>query len=186
MSAQYRQAKTSTAAKWARLVLPVLLVPSVALASTTYDQARVIGADPIYENVTVEVPVRECRTEQIAYPRASQRASATGPILGAIIGGALGNAVGHKKRNKQVGTVVGAVLGGSIGADMTRRHRGYRGDEVTYRTEEVCHVVNEVRTEQRFTGYDVRYVYGGTTYSTVMPHDPGQSIRVRVSVRPVH
>ncbi len=175
----------------ARWMAPLLLIPGVALASSTYDQARVVRSVPVYESVSYEVPVEECRTERVAYPSGGhQRASATGPILGAIIGGALGNAVGHKKRNKQVGTVVGAVLGGSIGADIARRHRarydgyGYRGNAVTYRDEQVCDVVNEFRQEERLTGYDVTYRYGGKTYNTVMPHDPGRSLRVRVRVSP--
>ncbi len=172
---------------WARWMVPLLLVPGVTLASTTYDRARVVSSVPVYETVSYQVPVEECRTERVAYPRGQhQRASATGPILGAIIGGALGNAVGHKKRNKQVGTVVGAVLGGSIGADIARRHRDYphRGNHVTYRHEQVCDVVNEYREEERLSGYDVTYVYGGKTYKTVMPHDPGRALRVRVRVSP--
>ena len=174
----------SSSKRWAKWLMPVLLVPSVTLASTTYDRARVVGVDPIYETVSYESPVQECRTQQVPYQNSNYRASATGPILGAIIGGAIGNAVGHKKRNKQVGAVVGAVLGGSIGADIARNNRRYPAEGVTYRTEEVCQVVNEIRQEERFTGYNVRYVYAGQTYSTVMPRDPGKSIRVRVHVSP--
>ena len=185
---QPRKSAVQAAARW---MVPLLLVPGVALASSTFDQARVVRSIPVYENVAYEVPVEECRTERVAYSSGGHhRASATGPILGAIIGGALGNAVGHKKRNKQVGTVVGAVLGGSIGADISRRYRarndvyGYRGESVTYRDEQVCDVVNEYRHEERLTGYDVTYVYAGQTYNTVMPHDPGRSLRVRVRVSP--
>ena len=165
--------------------LPLVLVPGLALSASTYDRARVVSAQPVYETVSYEVPVQECRMEQVAYRHAPEhRASATGPILGAIIGGALGNAVGHKKRNKQVGTVVGAVLGGSIGADIARQNRHYRGAPVQYRNEEVCQTVNEYRSEQQLSGYDVRYRYAGQTYQTRMPRDPGDSIRVRVHVSP--
>ena len=38
--------------------------------------------------------------------------------------------------------------------------------------------------EEQFAGYNVRYVYAGATYNTVMPQDPGQTMRVRVHVRP--
>ena len=189
-----KQKRVSTAARW---LAPLLLLPGVTLASTSYDRARVVSSVPIYETVSYEVPVEECRSERVAHPPSDysrsnrQRASVTGPILGAIIGGALGNAVGHKKRNKQVGAVVGAVLGGSIGADISRRHRerhdygyGYGSQRVSYRNEQVCDVFNEVREEERLNGYDVTYVYGGKTYNTVMPHDPGRSMRVRVRVSP--
>lgn len=156
------------------------LSPIAGMANATYDEAEVVAVVPVYEMVKRELPVQACRQEQVAYGSA-QRRSATGPILGAIIGGALGNAVGHEKRNKQVGTVVGAVLGGSIGADISRRNR--KG-VVDYRTEEVCDTRYEVHAEERLTGYDVRYVYAGTTYETRMPRDPGNSLRVRVRVSP--
>lgn len=173
-----------------RVALPTLLLPGLAFGATSYDRARVVGVDPIYETVSYDVPVEECRDERVRYsqPR-HQRASATGPILGAIIGGALGNAVGHNKRNKQVGAVVGAVLGGSIGADISRNNR--RGHDryerdARYRTEQVCNVAREVREEERLTGYHVSYVYAGETYTTRMQRDPGDSIRVRVRVTPAH
>lgn len=154
--------------------------PLLGIANGTYDEAEVVAAVPVYETVSREVPVQACRQEQVAYGSATRR-SATGPILGAIIGGALGNAVGHEKRNKQVGTVVGAVLGGSIGADISRRHRN---GPVEYRTQEVCDTRYEVRSEEQLAGYDVRYLYAGTTYQTRMPRDPGSTLRVRVRVSP--
>lgn len=166
-------------------MVPALLLPSTAMAAT-YERARVVDVEPIYETVTYRVPVEQCREEQVRYsePRRT-RASSTGPLLGAIIGGAIGNAVGHEKRNKQVGTVVGALLGGSIGADVARRHRGYDAGPARYRTEQVCHTVTEERAEERIAAYNVSYVYAGQTYATRMHRDPGDSIRVRVSVRPL-
>ncbi|MDG2278837.1 MAG: glycine zipper 2TM domain-containing protein [Pseudomonadales bacterium] len=158
----------------------LLSAPAFALGASTYDEAEVIGVQPVYETVSREIPVQACREEQVTY-RSGRNRSATGPILGAILGGALGNAIGHEKSNKRVGTVVGAVLGGSIGADMSRR-RG--GGSVQTRTEEVCDTRYEVRSEEQLAGYDVRYVYGTTTYQTRMPRDPGATLRVRVRVSP--
>ena len=165
--------------------VPLMLAPSLVLGATTYERARVVGVSPVYETVSYDVPMEQCREEQVRYvePR-HHRASATPTIVGAIIGGALGHAVGHHKRNKQVGTAVGALLGGSIGRDIGRRHRGYDHGQVRYRTEQVCNVVSEIREEERLAGYDVSYVYGGETYSTRMSRDPGEYIRVRVSVSP--
>ena len=180
----------------ARVAAPLLLVPAIAFSATTpsdtipsdtiYDRARVVSADPIYETVSYDVPVEQCREQQVRYSEPVRtQGSVTGPILGAIIGGAIGNAVGHHKSNKQVGTIVGALLGGSIGADISRRHRAAVGP-VSYRTEQVCEVLREVREEERLAGYNVSYVYAGTTYSTRMKRDPGDSVRVRVSVNPVN
>ena len=166
--------------------LPLLMIGVTALpahAVTTYEEAQVVGVAPVYETVTQRVPIRECRDETVAYRRDAGRRSATGPLLGAIIGGALGNAVGHSNTNKKVGVAVGALLGGSIGADISRRHRAH-GETVDYRTEEVCQTSYEERAEERLSGYDVRYVYGGATYQTRMPRDPGDTLRVRVRVSP--
>ena len=159
----------------------LLLLPASGLAGAEYDWAAVTGVSPVYETVTVIEPYEECRNERVAY--VNGRGSATPPILGAIIGGALGNAVGHKKRNKQVGTVVGALLGGSIGADIARSNRTHR--PVSHRTHRRCEVVEQARQEERLTGYDVTYEYGGTTYRTRMRQHPGDSLRVRVRVTPV-
>lgn len=181
-STAQRSSVMKTLARW---TAPLLLVPGMTLAATSYDRAPVTQVEPVYETVRYTVPVEVCSEQEVAYrePR-HQRASATGPILGAIIGGALGNAVGNGKKNKQVGAVVGAVLGGSIGADISRKHRRPHHEDVTYRTEEVCRTNREERSEERLAGYNVTYVYAGNAYTTRMKRDPGDSIRVRVRVSP--
>ncbi len=168
----------------ARVIVPLLLAPTVAFGATNYDRAPVVAVEPVYEIVTHAVPREQCYEQNVAYREPTQRRSFTGPIVGAIIGGAIGNALGHHKHNKQVGVVVGALLGGSIGADVARRNR-YRDAPVSYRTEEVCNVVQDIREEERLAGYDVTYRYGGRTYTTRMQRHPGDSVRVRVRVTPV-
>ena len=39
--------------------------------------------------------------------------------------------------------------------------------------------------ESRIVGYRVAYEYHGRNYTTVLPYDPGNRLRVRVSVDPV-
>lgn len=163
-------------------VAPLVFIPSLSMASTTYQQAPVVDVQPIYETVSHRVPVEQCHEERVAHTN-HRRQSATGPILGALIGGTLGNAVGHGKKNKQVGAVLGAVLGGSIGADVARRNT-HRAGDVRYSTEEVCSTSYEVREEERIAAYRVAYVYDDQTYTTRMHRDPGDSIRVRVRVSP--
>ena len=68
----------------------ILLVPLSSLGASTYDEAQVLSAEPVYETVRREFPVQACREEQVAY-RTGRHGFTTGPILGAIIGGALGN-----------------------------------------------------------------------------------------------
>ena len=168
-------------------VFLVLLLPSMALAGTTTDRARVMAVEPVYRTVAYSVPVEECRLVDVPVNEPSDGyRSYTAPIVGAIIGGAIGNAVGHNKTNKKVGTAVGAVLGGTIGRDIGRRNaesRGYR--RVAYRTEEICETRHETREEAQLDGYDVTYRYAGQTHTTRMDHDPGNYLQVRVRVTPV-
>lgn len=168
-----------------RLLIPAVLTPTVAFAGghSHVDRARVVEVEPIYHTVEYAVPREQCRVVDVPYDRGrGHRASTSAPIVGAIIGGALGNAVGHKKSNKRVGAAVGALLGGSIGYDISRRNHERR--HVSYRTQEVCEVVDDYRTEEKLSGYDVTYRYAGQTYTTRMDSHPGTSIPVRVSVSP--
>jgi uncharacterized protein YcfJ len=168
----------------AQFVAPILLVPSLALAGTSYDRARVVDVEPLYKSVHYTVPTEQCHLEQVpVYEHSRVGRSYTGPILGAIIGAAIGNAVGHRKHNKRVGTAVGAILGGSIGRDIARRQH-YEEGPVGYRSEEVCRVIDEPREELKLTGYRVTYQYAGETHTTKMARDPGKYLRVRVRVSP--
>ena len=163
---------------WRGLIPLLALVPAWAVAGADYQWAEVVGVEPVYEKVRRIEPVEECREERVR--NHSGGYSSTPPILGAIIGAALGNAVGHKKANKRVGAVAGAILGGSIGADIGRSNR-----QGGYRVETVCDRFDEVREEERLTGYHVRYQYNGAVYATRMRNHPGERIRVRVRVTPV-
>ena len=48
-----------------------------------------------------------------------------------------------------------------------------------------CDVVQVEREFRRAIAYDVDYVYKGAKYRSRLPHDPGNHVRVRVSVTPV-
>ena len=120
----------------------------------SYEQARVIGVQPVYETVSYTVPREQCNEQRV------QTASGGGtsvaiPLLGAIAGGALGSAVAHGHNNKQAGAVIGAVFGGAVGYDVARRNATPR--YVTYGTQEVCTEVQDVHEEERISGYNVRY-----------------------------
>lgn len=179
-----------------RYFAPLALIPALVLAplsadaSVSFKKARVVKVQPQYETVSYTVPTESCRVEQVPVYESDyryQRRSHTAPIVGAIIGGVVGNAVLHGKTRKRVGTAVGAVLGASIGADISRNRRGggYHSRPVSYRSEEVCQVVDEIHEEQQLRGYEVKYRYAGETYVTLMDRDPGRFVRVRVDVTPV-
>ncbi|WP_052116384.1 hypothetical protein [Noviluteimonas dokdonensis] len=50
--------------------------------------------------------------------------------------------------------------------------------------QENCEMVPVVREFRRPIAYDVDYVYRGTKYRSRLPYDPGNRLRVRVSVVP--
>ena len=153
------------------------------IADQSVQEVPVISSYPVYQTVVREEPREQCHIEQVARHQ-SRGKSATPAIVGTILGGALGNALGSKKSNQRVGAVVGSVLGYSIGKDVGRLHAERHG-AVRYEEREVCSTVYERIEEERLTGYDVSYAYGGQTYKTRMRRDPGSTVRVRVQVEPI-
>jgi uncharacterized protein YcfJ len=99
-------------------------------------------------------------------------------VLGAVIGGVLGNTVG-KGDGRKAATVAGAVAGGAVGHGVARRGEREYGDTVTR-----CRQVSSVSEQRRLMGYDVEYRYHGDVYVSRLNYDPGERLRVRVSVAP--
>ncbi len=172
-----------------------------------YDYATVIDAQPIFKTIRVQTPKKECWQEEVAYNNydrghdsrydrgdyrhdGQRRNSGVSTVVGGVIGGAIGNAVGHSKKNKKVGTIVGVILGSTLGNAYGSRkqykqdHHG-AANSVSYGVEERCETVQVTQIEEKIVGYNVRYRYNNATYSTRMHTDPGDTIRVQVSVLPV-
>lgn len=147
--------------------------PKHSASHEHYVYARVIAVEPIMERVTHRIPRREC-WQEVRYEQ--RGGSATGTILGGIVGGVVGHQFGEG-RGKDAMTIAGTLLGGSIGNDMSQRDRGVRAIN-----EERCRVENDYRDEQRVSGYLVRYYYGGDIYTRHMDHNPGDRVRVNVTV----
>ena len=166
----------------------VLSFSSEVFASNVdYDYATVIDAEPIFKTIRVSAPRQEC-WEEVAFEDRyyenryrDDRHRGVSTLVGGAVGGAIGNAVGHRKRNRQVGTVVGAVLGAAIGnAYAMERYRDHQ--YVSSGFEERCRVIEETHVEERIVGYNVRYRYSNVTYSTRTKVDPGDPIKVRISI----
>ena len=138
--------------------------------------ARVISSRPIIETRLVSRPQRECWEETTHYENRGH--DATAAIIGAVAGGVVGNRFGEGK-GKDAMTVAGALLGASIGHDA-----GRRGGAAYPVTEQRCRVSHERYREEHVTGYRVSYRYHGRVYTTRMPYDPGERIRVQVDVSP--
>jgi uncharacterized protein YcfJ len=101
-----------------------------------------------------------------------------GTVLGAVIGGVLGNTVG-KGDGRKAATVAGAVAGGAVGHGVAGRGEREYDDTVTR-----CRQVSSVSEQRRLMGYDVEYRYHGDVYVSRLNYDPGERLRVRVSVAP--
>lgn len=161
-----------------------LLASSAVFAETSYEYADVLESRPVYQVVEVSEPFEQCWEEEVAIDRYPSRSGSNTPlVVSTIIGGAIGNAVGSGKSNKRVGAVVGAVLGHSIGRDIVRSER--RASVREYEVVQRCETAYQQREEERLVGYQVTYLYNGEEYTVRTDSDPGDQIRLRVSVQPV-
>lgn len=139
--------------------------------------ADVLRVDPVYDDIQSTRPRQECYEEDVGV-RDTRGNNAAGTIFGAIVGGALGNQVG-KGDGRKAATIAGAVIGGAVGNNAARRD-----DTYGVQTETRCRTVNEVYSERRIVGYDVQYRYRGDVFMSQLDYDPGERMRVRVSVAP--
>lgn len=152
--------------------------------SSFSDYARVTHVEPIYRTVQVSRPHEECREEEVYYPSGSRHGGGN-TALSMIVGGALGGVLGHNisRHHRDTGKIAGAVIGSAIGHEVAENKRGRQSYRHAY--EERCRTVNEHYSEEKLEGYYVTYRYHGETLTTRMNRDPGDRLKVRVSVRPV-
>lgn len=170
-------------------VVLVLVGTQVSAQDRSYDNttgtdnvkvawADVLRVDPIYGHDQTAAPRQECEDVPVE-SHVDNGNRAVGTVLGAVVGGVLGSTVGRGDGRKAA-TVAGAVAGGAIGNHVAR------GDDSSYAdTERRCHIVNDVSQERRIVAYDVQYRYRGDVFMSRLDYDPGERLRVRVSVEPV-
>lgn len=140
--------------------------------------ADVLRVDPIYDRVQTSNPVEEC--DDVPVERHVDNGNkAASTVLGAIVGGVIGSTVG-KGDGRRAATVAGAVVGGAVGNNAARGDDRYYSD-----TERHCRVVQDAPAERRVVAYDVQYRFRGEVYMSRLNSDPGDRLRVRVSVEPV-
>lgn len=139
--------------------------------NVSYGYAQVLRADEVVEIVRTRTPEERC--DGVEYRRSGQATGGT--VIGAIVGAALGNQVG-KGDGRKAATVAGAVAGGAIGNNIARKRA-----EAESRG---CRIVEVEREEHQVVGYDVEYMYKGEKYISRLAYDPGNRLRVRVSVSP--
>ncbi len=146
---------------------------------------KVIDATPIYRQLRVSNPVRECWDEPVTYTRNeySQPKSASGMAVGGILGGIIGHQVG-KGNGKRLATVMGTIIGAQIGHEAINGQ--VTSNQSSYTTyEERCDVRQQVSYEEVLDGYRVTYRYQGEKYQIEMPYNPGKRIKLRIQITPV-
>lgn len=148
---------------------------AVAASAEFEDYAKVISTTPQVEQFNQ--PRQECRTEYVQVQRQPQR-SAGGAIIGGLAGGALGSQVGGG-HGKTAATAVGAIAGALIGDRIDNDQEAPLTAEQPVRR---CTMVDQ--WQSRTTGYRVNYEYRGRTYTTDMPYDPGNRVKLQVTLTP--
>ncbi len=168
----------------AKLITSILCLSAmpVAGAADFEDYGHVVRVQPRTEQVNR--PRQECKTEYVQVPvqQAPQERNAGGSIVGGIAGALIGNQIGGGT-GRTTATAVGAIAGAIAGDRM-----GNSNAQPPHPTQVTEQAVRQCRTvdawESRTVGYDVTYDYRGRNYTSVMAYDPGQRVKLRVSVEP--
>jgi uncharacterized protein YcfJ len=163
-----------------KLILSALGVAVLPLAQAAdfEDFGRVVRVQPRVEQI--RTPRQECRTEYVQVPVQQER-SGGGSVVGGIAGALLGSQIGSGN-GKVAAAAAGAIAGAMVGDRVENNGRNVQGG-VQEQAVRQCRMVEAI--ESRTSGYDVTYEYRGQTYTSLMSRDPGNRVRLRVSVEPL-
>lgn len=150
-----------------------------------YGWADVLRVDPVYDDDSASPPQQPCYEEQVpvAAPADVDAQNKRGVFtaIGAFVGGILGNQFG-KGKGRAAATVAGAVAGGVAGNNVAAAGDENGDPRPQYKT--VRHCPPAAVNQRKAVAYDVEYRYRGDVFSSRMPYDPGDRVRVKVSVSP--
>lgn len=172
--------------KKSMLILAAAVSSGTAWAADFVDTAKVISSAPIYERVSE--PKQECWYETISSTGTVTKSapveerSIGGALVGGIIGGVVGSQIGAGE-GRTAATAAGAIAGAIIG-DRAGNQPGQQEQQTSQapqvREERHCRQVESFREVIR--GYDVIYRYKGQDVTTKLPYQPGDTVRVGISV----
>ena len=148
--------------------------------ATHYGWADVLRVDPVYDDSgppPATPPREECYDEQTAVEPPQPDNRTAGTVLGAIVGGVIGNQFG-KGNGRAATTAAGAAAGAVVGNNASAP------GERAFATERHCRIVEAAGGGRHIVAYDIEYRYRGELYSARMNFDPGDRLRVRISVTP--
>jgi uncharacterized protein YcfJ len=152
------------------------------LGNVVYDSAKVVEVRPVYREVEVTHPVKECWEEPVIHAHGeSGHKSASGMAVGGILGGIVGHQIGKGSSNR-LATAIGTIIGAQIGHNAVNGHTEQTGyTEYQQR----CAMRDQVSYKEVLDGYRVSYRYQNERYQIKMPYDPGKRINLRIRIEPV-
>lgn len=161
----------------AKLIVSALCFGALpfAQAADFEDFGKVLRVTPQVEQVNR--PRQECRDQTVQVPVQQER-GVGGSIVGGVVGGLLGNQIGGGS-GRSVATAAGAIAGAVAGDRYQNQNAGTTVQDQTVRQ---CRTVDH--WESHATGYQVNYDYRGRNYTSIMSYDPGEKVRLHVSVEP--
>jgi len=154
--------------------------PTARDDNARYGWADVLRVDPVYDDSgppPATPPREECYDEQTAVEPPQPDNRTAGTVLGAIVGGVIGNQFG-KGNGRAATTAAGAAAGAVVGNNASAP------GERAFATERHCRIVEAAGGGRHIVAYDIEYRYRGELYSARMNFDPGDRLRVRISVTP--
>ncbi len=142
--------------------------------------ANVVGVSPVTEQVNH--PTQQCWTEQQQVSQAAPppEHNYLGAIIGGVAGGLLGSQIG-RGNGRVAGAAVGAGVGAVTGDVVANQNRG-GGTITTTMPVQRCRQIDNFQAVT--TGYMVTYEYDGQRFSTRLPYNPGNQLKVNVAVTP--
>lgn len=151
------------------LIFVAMFIANAAYAQVGqyYDNARVINVQQVMQ----QVQSQDCMQQQA--PQYSTERSNTGGIIGGLAGALIGSQVGGGN-----GRIAAAALGSVVGALSGDRIDNRANTQVSYSNYCTPRYVSQP------SGYLVTFEYNGRQGQKRMSYDPGQSVRVLVSVDP--
>ena len=152
---------------------------------------RVVNVHPIYKQVAVHKPHRECRTDYQSHNtyyegqsfqsynggRSERHVNSASPLVGAIVGGAIGNRLGRYSGSSggRIGaTIAGAVIGTVVGNEASGSSRN-RNDDRQYLTQNEGHV----RERFDFGNRNPRQNHGNQGYNNHSSRRPVEHCETR-------
>jgi uncharacterized protein YcfJ len=159
--------------KKAYIIVPLLM--AVGASANAFEAvARVTNVSPITE--TINRPTQKCWSENREVTQAAPH-DYGGAILGTIAGGIIGSQIG-----KGNGKVAAGAVGAGIGAVTGDRLANRDASATTTVPAQRCENVDNFET--RVSGYRVTYEYDNWKFTTKLPYNPGNELRVNVAVTP--